>query len=131
MKKLQFLALLWLVLCIASPQDLSAQKLEKKATLLFMIVDDNEVPHEFVVTGNSFVTQSGNLLRSYKIKVPLDVLENISFEGYANKIIGVSVSNIEGTGETAKGYGFLNKSGNLTINLHINGSGNLSPKGWF
>ena len=131
MKKLQFLALLWLVLCIASPQDLSAQKLEKKATLLFIILDDNNVEHKYFVTGNSFVTQSGNLLRSYKIKVPQDVLENISFGAYANKIIGVSVTNIEGTGETAEGFGYLNKSGNLTINLHINGSGNLAPKGWF
>lgn len=131
MKKLLTLTLVGLFVFIISPQELLSQKKEKKATLEFKLEDDSGQEHWFTVSSNSFVTPSGNLLRSYKIKVPESVMENISFEGYANKIIGVEVSNIENSGNSATGYGYLNKSGNLTINLHINGAGNLSPKGWF
>lgn len=72
--------------------------------------------------------QNSNFLKTYMVKVPEDVMDQIDFGYFANKIIG-AVLTLD-TGETIIGAGFLNKAGILTITAHKNGAGTFFPKGW-
>lgn len=130
MKTLKLIFSLTVVCALCFSVKPAQAKKEIKDTYLYKITDKNDTVHEFTLTGVSFITPSGNVLRSYSIQVPDDVMEKIVFDTIANKIMGVRVSNINNSGETVTGYGYLNKAGNLNFNVHSNGAGNIFPKGW-
>ena len=130
MKKLNLIFSIALVCALCFSAKLAEAKKEVKGTFEYEITDDRGAVHTFTLTAVNFITPSGNILRSYTIRVPEHVLKEIDFGPFANKILGVRVSNINNSGETVIGYGYLNKAGNLNFNVHSNGAGNKFPKGW-
>lgn len=130
MKTLKFIFSIAFVCVLLFPAQSTSSNNDKKSQFKYELTDDDGNVHEFTLSGVDFSTPSGNILRSYKIKVPEYIMENISFGFFANKILGVRISNINNSGETVIGYGFLNKAGNLNFNVHSNGAGNEFPKGW-
>lgn len=130
MKTLKYIFSIAFVCILLYTAQSSPSNKDKKSLFNYELTDNNGTVHEFTLNGTNFINSSGNILRSYKIKVPKDIMENISFGSYANKILGVRVTNINNSGETVIGYGYLNKAGNLNFNVHSNGAGNEFPKGW-
>jgi len=130
MKKLNFASLAILFCLFITPFLVNGKgaEVEKVIVSIELRLDNGGI---FVLNGNGTIvkTPNSNFLKTYKFDVPEDVLNQIDFGIFANKIIGILVK--INSDEVLEGDGFLNKSGLLTVTVHRNGSGGFFPKGWF
>ncbi|MCG6187499.1 hypothetical protein [Maribellus maritimus] len=135
MKKLALLVPVTLLFCLflspfsgSAKEDKSGAQQERLAVYIEIKLDNGETVG-FFGEGTTVETSSSVFLKTYKIKLPGEAMEQIDFGYFANKIIGavVTLSNEE----KIVGVGFLNKAGYLNFTVHKNGSGGYFPKGWF
>jgi len=141
MKKIKFLGLLVLLLMILPAQKSSAQAETARFESSFVITDTSSgIAYTFSAPSTQVTTPMGNILKTFKIKIPKDhpLMEN--FGPYPNRYFAF-VYMLEDNGEEGyhvgdgdivliDGIAKLNKSGNLSIDFHGNGAGNYLPKGW-
>lgn len=78
--------------------------------------------------GIRVTTPSNNFLKTHHFKVPEEIMEQVDFGYFANRIVGIRLK--LQNGEELIGVGFLNKAGVLNFTIHKNGAGTYFPKGW-
>lgn len=144
MKKLRFLALLWLVLCFASPQNLFAQAETSKGVVTFTITETknkSSTPYTFEANMHQVMTPNGNFKKHFSIRIEKDHELMQDFGGYPNKLFEFNYLLVDRFGDNkydqedgdivlTDAIAKLNKSGNLTITFHLNGAGTYLPLGW-
>lgn len=130
MKTLRIIFIATFMFGVVGVFQISAQKKAEKVTTIYEITDDEGDVHSFDAPGILMVNTSGNYLRTLKIKVPDSILEKISFAPFSNKIYSYRILNYNNEGIDLEGCAFLNKGGNLVINVHLNGAGGFFPLGW-
>lgn len=130
MKALRIIFIAAFVFGVLGTFQISAQKKAEKVTTHYEITDDEGKVHSFDAPGILMINPSGNYLRTIKIKVPDDILAKISFAPFSNKIYSYRILNYNKEGIDVEGCAFLNKGGNLVINVHLNGAGGFFPLGW-
>ncbi len=131
MKKLRFflplLLPVFLFVFTGSAQANKATK-ETQEVIIGIIIETNDT---ILVLGDgiSITTPSNNFLKTHHFKVPEEIMEQVDFGYFANRIVGIRMT-FE-NGKELLGAGFLNKAGIINFTIHKNGAGNYFPRGWF
>lgn len=141
MKKIRIAGLLLvLLMMILSVPKIYAQADASRFESSFVITDTSGVSYTFSAPSTQTTTPSGNMLKTFKIKIPKGHPLMQNFGAYPNRYFAF-VYILEDNGEEGynpedgdivlfDGIAKLNKSGNLSIDFHGNGAGNYLPKGW-
>ncbi|MCY1721772.1 hypothetical protein OU798_15565 [Prolixibacteraceae bacterium Z1-6] len=142
MKKLYIFGLILALWLGVSHQSVFAQAEVKHYTASFSITDsDSGIEYEFDAPANEIITPGGNFLKSLRIKVDKTHVLMQHFGGFPNRWFEFNYLFIDigNDGEYNKedgdvlltdGIAKLNKSGNMTIQFHLNGAGTYLPLGW-
>ncbi|WP_303925036.1 hypothetical protein [Draconibacterium sediminis] len=131
------------LLCFLLPvKNTSAQAEVKHYTAKFSITEiKTGVTYEFDAPANEVITPSGNFVKSLKITVEAGHPLMQDFGGYPNRWFEFNYLYIDNGNDgkyteedgdviLTEGIAKLNKSGNLTIQFHLNGAGTYLPLGW-
>ena len=129
------------LLCFLLPvKNSSAQAKVRNYTATFSI-SDGEESYEFKAPAHEVITPNGNFVKSLKITVEESYPLMQDVGGYPNRWFGFNYLYIDVNSDEVynpedgdviltEGIAKLNKSGNLTIQFHLNGAGTYLPLGW-
>ena len=140
MKKLRAILVIGLLCFLLPVKDSNAQAKVRNYTATFSISDGDE-SYEFDAPAHEVIAPNGNFVKSLKITIDNSHPLMQDFGGYPNRWFGFNYLYIDinndgvfnsedGDVMLTEGIAKLNKSGNLTIQFHLNGAGTYLPLGW-
>ncbi|WP_320110898.1 hypothetical protein [Draconibacterium orientale] len=140
MKTLRTILIMSLLFFLLPVKNSSAQAKVRNYTATFSI-SDGEESYEFKAPAHEVITPNGNFVKSLKITVEENHPLMQDFGGYPNRWFGFNYLYIDNGNDgeyteedgdviLTEGIAKLNKSGNLTIQFHLNGAGTYLPLGW-
>lgn len=136
MKTQNILPVFLLLFLVSSVQGWSQKRAEKYATEIKVSLPTSpdaadDIEFTLVVEGTRLLSASGNFLKTYKFRMPDDIMEQVYFGPWANIPLDIRFKSPEFDYEVFVGAGYLNKAGILNVTVHRNGAGKLFPRGWF
>lgn len=140
MKNLRAILVIGLLCFLLPVKNSSAQAEVKHYTATFSI-SDGEESYEFDAPAHQVITPNGNFVKSLKITIEAGHPLMQDFGGYPNRWFEFNYLYIDNGNDgeyteedddviLTEGIAKLNKSGNLTIQFHLNGAGTYLPLGW-